>query len=330
VSEHWKKLDTRMVNIDNIHVIDRIMMPTQKRIDAMAISLSGPMGQINSVLITKHLYSAWKVVAGATRVLAAEQLKWKQIEATIIGADNNFEYQLIEIAENLHRHDLSDNERVRLKKFEAELFAKRRAFFDELLEENPELVTGNAKGGRGKKGGIRDAARQSGVSKSAAQDRAKSPTRKHNKKPPATDQAGSLPEPAGSDKVAIVTPVSLPTAMSIPKKTAEPETLYCSFCGKSQHEVRKLVAGPTVYICDECINLCVDIVREEDAAPKAEPLESAHTEQLKAEHVETIDRGPDAPALRPCPTCHGTGTVEIAVDKDAETLSIDLRNSESD
>ena len=40
-------------------------------------------------------------------------------------------------------------------------------------------------------------------------------------------------------------------------------TLFCSFCGKSQHEVRKLIAGPTVFICDECVELCMDIIREE-------------------------------------------------------------------
>ena len=39
--------------------------------------------------------------------------------------------------------------------------------------------------------------------------------------------------------------------------------LYCSFCGKSQHEVKKLIAGPSVYICDECVDLCNDIIREE-------------------------------------------------------------------
>jgi len=46
--------------------------------------------------------------------------------------------------------------------------------------------------------------------------------------------------------------------------------LYCSFCGKSQHEVRKLIAGPSVYVCDECVELCNDIIREEiqDIAPK--------------------------------------------------------------
>jgi len=49
-------------------------------------------------------------------------------------------------------------------------------------------------------------------------------------------------------------------------KTSGPDsknTLYCSFCGKSQHEVRKLIAGPTVFICDECVELCMDIIREE-------------------------------------------------------------------
>ena len=39
--------------------------------------------------------------------------------------------------------------------------------------------------------------------------------------------------------------------------------LYCSFCGKSEHEVRKLIAGPSVFICDECVELCNDIIREE-------------------------------------------------------------------
>ena len=48
------------------------------------------------------------------------------------------------------------------------------------------------------------------------------------------------------------------------KKGASGEkVLYCSFCGKSQHEVRKLIAGPTVFICDECVELCMDIIREE-------------------------------------------------------------------
>jgi ATP-dependent Clp protease ATP-binding subunit ClpX len=43
-------------------------------------------------------------------------------------------------------------------------------------------------------------------------------------------------------------------------------TLYCSFCGKAQHEVKKLIAGPTVFICNECVELCMKIVREEGHA----------------------------------------------------------------
>ena len=46
--------------------------------------------------------------------------------------------------------------------------------------------------------------------------------------------------------------------------------LYCSFCGKSQHEVRKLIAGPSVFICDECVDLCNDIIREEVQESQAE------------------------------------------------------------
>ena len=47
--------------------------------------------------------------------------------------------------------------------------------------------------------------------------------------------------------------------------------LYCSFCGKSQHEVRKLIAGPTVFICDECVDLCTDIIREENQTSRLTP-----------------------------------------------------------
>jgi ATP-dependent Clp protease ATP-binding subunit ClpX len=51
-------------------------------------------------------------------------------------------------------------------------------------------------------------------------------------------------------------------------KSGSEKLLYCSFCGKSQHEVRKLIAGPSVFICDECIELCNDIIREESATDK--------------------------------------------------------------
>ncbi|MGA2364830.1 MAG: ClpX C4-type zinc finger protein, partial [Steroidobacteraceae bacterium] len=54
-------------------------------------------------------------------------------------------------------------------------------------------------------------------------------------------------------------------------RTDDGKLLYCSFCGKSQHEVRKLIAGPSVFVCDECVELCNDIIREEleDRADRA-------------------------------------------------------------
>lgn len=63
-------------------------------------------------------------------------------------------------------------------------------------------------------------------------------------------------------------------------------TLYCSFCGKSQHEVRKLIAGPTVFICDECVELCMDIIREET---KAAGLKSSDGTPTPREIASVLD-----------------------------------------
>ncbi|WP_420860685.1 ATP-dependent Clp protease ATP-binding subunit ClpX [Algirhabdus cladophorae] len=63
-------------------------------------------------------------------------------------------------------------------------------------------------------------------------------------------------------------------------------TLYCSFCGKSQHEVRKLIAGPTVFICDECVELCMDIIREET---KTAGLKSTDGVPTPLEICEVLD-----------------------------------------
>ncbi len=63
-------------------------------------------------------------------------------------------------------------------------------------------------------------------------------------------------------------------------------TLYCSFCGKSQHEVRKLIAGPTVFICDECVELCMDIIREEN---KSSMVKSGEGIPTPHEILEVLD-----------------------------------------
>ena len=58
--------------------------------------------------------------------------------------------------------------------------------------------------------------------------------------------------------------------MADKKGSSSEKVLYCSFCGKSQHEVKKLIAGPSVFICDECIELCNDIIRDEIPAEGAD------------------------------------------------------------
>lgn len=65
------------------------------------------------------------------------------------------------------------------------------------------------------------------------------------------------------------------------------KVLYCSFCGKSQHEVRKLIAGPSVFICDECVDLCNDIIREE--VQEAEDAESGDRLPVPREIKKTLD-----------------------------------------
>lgn len=61
---------------------------------------------------------------------------------------------------------------------------------------------------------------------------------------------------------------------------SQDKLLYCSFCGKSQHEVKKLIAGPSVFICDECILLCADIVREEPETSEPGSFSIATTDEL--------------------------------------------------
>ena len=74
--------------------------------------------------------------------------------------------------------------------------------------------------------------------------------------------------------------------MAEKKGSSSEKVLYCSFCGKSQHEVKKLIAGPSVFICDECIELCNDIIRDEvptaEADPKAVKSELPFPSEIKA------------------------------------------------
>ena len=71
------------------------------------------------------------------------------------------------------------------------------------------------------------------------------------------------------------------------KGSSSEKTLYCSFCGKSQHEVKKLIAGPSVFICDECIDLCNDIIRDEVAVDSAETAKPAKAELPVPSEIKT-------------------------------------------
>lgn len=93
--------------------------------------------------------------------------------------------------------------------------------------------------------------------------------------------------------------------MSDTNTTNSPDkVLYCSFCGKSQHEVKKLIAGPSVFICDECIDLCTDIIQEEIAKlPKEEGDDSLPTPHQIRENLDQYVIGQD----------HAKKTLAVAV-----------------
>src|SRR4028118_1761650 len=102
------------------------------------------------------------------------------------------------------------------------------------------------------------------------------------------DGGAPLPCPAESD--------GNRTSMSKPNGDSK-NTLYCSFCGKSQHEVRKLIAGPTVFICDECVELCMDIIREETKTSGLKSTDGVPTPREICDVLDDYGTGP-RPAKR--------------------------------
>lgn len=74
-----------------------------------------------------------------------------------------------------------------------------------------------------------------------------------------------------------------------PATKDDKNTLYCSFCRKSQHEVIKLISGPTVFICDECVGLCVDILTEEKTVFGPSLEKSLQLDRVRTEIKEALD-----------------------------------------
>ncbi|HCV49694.1 MAG TPA: ATP-dependent Clp protease ATP-binding subunit ClpX, partial [Rhodobiaceae bacterium] len=95
-------------------------------------------------------------------------------------------------------------------------------------------------------------------------------------------------------------------------------TLYCSFCGKSQHEVRKLIAGPTVFICDECVELCMDIIREENKSSMLKTSEGVPTPQEIHDVLEDYVIG----------QAHAKRVLSVAVHNHYKRLNHSAKNSE--
>ena len=95
-------------------------------------------------------------------------------------------------------------------------------------------------------------------------------------------------------------------------------TLYCSFCGKSQHEVRKLIAGPTVFICDECVELCMDIIREENKTNLVKSREGVPTPR---DILKVLD---DYVIGQP----HAKRVLSVAVHNHYKRLSASTKNAE--
>ena len=120
--------------------------------------------------------------------------------------------------------------------------------------------------------------------------------------------------------------------MAEKKGSSSEKTLYCSFCGKSQHEVKKLIAGPSVFVCDECIDLCNEIIRDE--LPAGDESKEARSDlptpaEIKATLERALATHRAGAAIEP-PRDTGTDNVrELAMARRAEAAAAAPKRAEA-
>lgn len=172
--------DVHDIPVMAVSVGKRVSEPTKKRIKAMADAIALD-GQLNPILVRIAASVAGKkayyVVCGATRLLAMRELGKETIRAIVVGGAM-IDFEIAELAENLDRNDLRASERRMMKAKLEELRAKQ------LSQVAAEV------GGRGKRGGLREAARQMGVPRSTAQDLMKKVAEKDKTRPVSDAEAG--------------------------------------------------------------------------------------------------------------------------------------------
>lgn len=145
---------TKRIPIADVSTSERFYEPTLKQIDEMVASLKA-VGQLTAIMVHPVTRNSWRIVAGGTRLRAAFKLGWTHIRADIISG-SSIDYRIIELAENAERRNLTAAQRQ-----------KAKSELKKLIREKLETVKA-AKGGRGKRGGVSEAARQVGISNRTA------------------------------------------------------------------------------------------------------------------------------------------------------------------
>jgi uncharacterized ParB-like nuclease family protein len=220
-----KHLDTyKSIPVSQIMSSDRFIKPTPERVTKMAESLArdGQQHPIIVFTVTVSPSPSYRIISGATRLAAASKLNWKFIQAKVVPGGAGVDHQIAELVENEFRADLSKSERTRMRARLKELRADQEKLLADALSELEDKP--KAKGGRGKKGGLADAARRSGVPETTARRRGTKPRQNSSgevsdDKPPA-----DAPLPVDAETLALREKLAREIRADLGKEEAEPVT----------------------------------------------------------------------------------------------------------